>query len=89
VPMNRFRLPLRRTHPVRWHGVTFACYRATQAAWRATWRRDRLDVRAMDEAAHEALEWLGELVDMRVDDDAREARRWLRGVVDGHWLVKA
>jgi hypothetical protein len=82
------RRPPRRTHAIRWAAVRYAVYRASLDAWRATWRRDRLDVRAMDEAAHEALEWLGELVDMRRDADAREARRWLRGVVSRHWLVR-
>lgn len=45
----------RRNHSLRQHGVTLAVYRATREAVRATWRRDRLDVRAMDKAAHEAL----------------------------------
>lgn len=52
----------RRTYTVRQHGVTMPVYRATRQAVRATWRRDRLDVRAMDEAAHEALDALWEAV---------------------------
>lgn len=52
----------RRVYAVRQHGVTLAVYRATRESVRATWRRDRLDVRAMDEAASEALDALWRLV---------------------------
>ena len=53
----------RRTYTVRQHGVTLAAYRATRDAVRATWRRDRLDVRAMDKAAHDALNALWRAVE--------------------------
>jgi hypothetical protein len=53
----------RRTYVVRQRGVTMPVYRATREAWRACLKRERLDVREMDEAAHVALGDLWRLVD--------------------------
>jgi hypothetical protein len=47
-----------RSCSLRWQGRRLAVYRATLEAVRACWRRDCLDIAAMDDAAEEALDWL-------------------------------
>ena len=52
-----------RQHSLRWHSHTLKVYRATSEAVKATWRRDGIDIEAMEGAAEEALERLRYLQD--------------------------
>jgi hypothetical protein len=62
---------------MRWHGRTVLVYRATLEAVRVTWRRDRIDLEALEAAAVEALSELAR-VELRHSIDRFCGERALR-----------